>query len=55
MSRLHNTRKVFTFFGDRVAGSDFESGFVSLPLDHGPGLEIVYEAAEASGITIVHP
>lgn len=55
MSRLHNAQKAYAFFGDRVSADDFESGGLSLPLDRGTGLDIVYEHAEAAGITIVHP
>lgn len=54
MSRLQNTGKACTFFGDRVSRADLESSGESLALSERPGLDLVYELAEAYGITIVH-
>ncbi|HLE84603.1 MAG TPA: RES family NAD+ phosphorylase [Thermoanaerobaculia bacterium] len=54
ISRLHNTDKGYTFFGDRVSSDAFEATSDPLPLWLGPGLNLVYELAEAAGITIVH-
>jgi hypothetical protein len=54
VSRLHNTGRAYTFFGDRVGERDLEAGGDSLPLFERPGLDLVYELAEAYGITIVH-
>lgn len=53
MSRLYNTARAFTFFGDRVASTDFEPLGDPLPLASGAGLNLVYELAEESGITIL--
>lgn len=55
MSRLFNTERAYTFFGDRVSSDDFEITSDPVPLDDGPGLDLVYEHAEAADITIVHP
>ncbi|HSL81660.1 MAG TPA: RES family NAD+ phosphorylase [Thermoanaerobaculia bacterium] len=54
VSRLHNTGRAYTFFGDRVSAGALEARGDSLPLFEPPGLEVVYELAEAYGITIVH-
>lgn len=54
VSRLHNTGRAYTFFGDRVSEGDLEPWGEPLPLFEAPGLDLVYELAEAYGITIVH-
>jgi hypothetical protein len=54
-SRLHNTHKAYAFFGDRVPSRTFAVADGPLALWHGPGLDRVYEHAEAAGVTIVHP
>lgn len=54
MSRLRNTGKAYTLFGDRVSRADLEPSGRSLALWERPGLDLVYELAEAYGITIVH-
>jgi hypothetical protein len=55
ISRLHNIDKAYTFFGDRVAPADLSPEGDPVPLSTAPGLDLVYELAEESGITIVHP
>lgn len=54
MSRRYNSKRVFTFFGDRVGPGDLQPLGEPLPLGRGPGLELVYELAEAAGITVTH-
>lgn len=54
-SRLHNTRRVYTLFGDRVLPSDLEVLSGPLPLWEGPSLQLVYELAEAAGIRVTLP
>jgi hypothetical protein len=54
-SRLHNAHKAYAFFGDRILRPVFAVADGPLPLWHEPGLDLVYEHAEAVGVTIVHP
>lgn len=52
MSRLFNSQKAVTLFGDRVSATDLEVVTAPLALWEGPGLALVHEIAEAAEITI---
>jgi len=54
MARRFNSHRAWTLFGDRVASRDLEPVGGPLPLWRGSGLELVYELAEAAGITVAH-
>lgn len=54
MSRLHNTDKAYTVFGDRVGKVVFEPVEASLPLWHGLGRTLVHELAEERAILIAY-
>ncbi len=53
VSRQHDTSFAAVLFGDRVARDDLEVLEPPLPLAWGPGLERVWQAAEAADILVV--
>ncbi len=53
VSRQHDTSLAVVLFGDRVAREDLEVVEPPLPLAWGPGLEQVWQAAEAADILVM--
>ncbi len=53
VSRQHDASRAVVLFGDRVAAGDLTLREGPIPLDRGPGWNLVLEAAEAAGIVIV--
>ena len=52
MSRQFNSKKALTLFGDRVGPDDLETVRGPISLSSPPGLYLVYEVAEAAGVTV---
>jgi hypothetical protein len=53
VSRQHDASRAVVLFGDRVTAGDLTLREGPIPLDRGPGWDLVLEAAEAAGIVIV--
>lgn len=54
MARRFNSKRAYSFFGDRVAATDFTAVGRPLALWRGRGLNLVYELAETADITVAH-
>lgn len=55
VSRQNDASKAILLFGDRVPDADLAPVGMSIPLEFGPGLDLVREAANRAGITLVAP
>lgn len=53
VSRQRDASRAVVLFGDRVAAGELTLREGPIPLDRGPGWDLVLEAAEAAGIVIV--